>query len=286
MTAIGSAPTVSARRASLAMARVTIARELLSSCNFCAHACGTNRYFAQGFCQAGPRPKFFSAQVETGDELEFIPAFAVALSGCDLRCEFCITGRESWDASAGISFEPAEVADRATEALRNGARAVMLLGGEPTIHLPAVLEFVSRLPEEAMLVLKTNGYCSKEVRELLDDLFDCWLFDFKFGNDQCAARLAHIPDYLKVLGQNLHWAHRRSNLVIRHLLLPGHLQCCWEPIARWIVSEMPEVKVSLRSSFWPAWRWSRRKDLPQTVTADEEQEARAFAAELGLQLVE
>ena len=286
MNLMALAQPVSARRASIARARVPIVHELLKCCRFCAHACGTNRCLGRGLCQAGSRPRFFSAQVEAGDELEFIPAFAVALSGCDLRCDFCITGKESWDASAGSSFEPAEVACRATDALRNGARTVMLLGGEPTIHLPAVLEFVSELPEEATLVLKTNGYCSDQAREWLDGLFDYWLVDFKFGNNDCAARLARIPDYLEVLEQNLRWAHRQALLVIRHLLLPGHLHCCWEPIARWIASELPEVKVSLRTSFWPTWNWARRKGLPRTVTASEKQEAQALGAELGLAFVE
>ena len=145
------------------------------------------------------RSAFFSAQAEVSDELELIPTFAVALSGCDLRCDFCITGRESWDARAGLGFNAAEMAGRAKQALQNGARTVMVLGGEPTIHLPSALEFISLLPESAKLIWKTNAHGTAQARELLDGMFDVWLADFKFGNDACAQRLAKVPDYVRVV---------------------------------------------------------------------------------------
>src|SRR5918996_476014 len=99
-------------------------------------------------------------------------------------------------ASRGHGFEARTMAARACRALDEGARTVMVLGGEPTIHLPAALEFVAELPETARLVWKTNAHGSAEARELLDGMFDVWLADFKFGNDECALRLAKVPDYV------------------------------------------------------------------------------------------
>src|SRR4029077_18080904 len=129
--------------------------------------------------------RFFSAQVEVAEDLELIPSFAVALSGCDLRCDFCITGAPSWNARAGDIFDPRAMAVKATQALEHGARPIMILGAEPTIHLPAALEFVAQLPASATLVWKTNARPSAVARELLDGMFDIWLADFKFGNDAC-----------------------------------------------------------------------------------------------------
>ena len=96
-----------------------------------------------GICRAGPQARVFCAQVEVGDELELIPTFAIALSGCDLRCDFCITGESSWNPRAGQAIDLEILAERATAALASGARTVMILGGEPTIHLPGALEVAS-----------------------------------------------------------------------------------------------------------------------------------------------
>ena len=41
---------------------------------------------------------------------------------------------------------------------------------------------------------------------LLDGMFDVWLADYKFGNDACAQRLAKVPDYVRVVRENLLWA--------------------------------------------------------------------------------
>ena len=114
-----------------------------------------------------------------------------------------------------------ELAERADAALANGARTVMILGGEPTIHLPAALEFVAALPDAAKLVWKTNAHGSAQARELLDGMFDVWLADFKFGNDACARRLAKVPDYVRVVRENLLWADEHSELIVRHLAHAG-----------------------------------------------------------------
>lgn len=273
-------------RPAIAQKRARVARDLLVKCNFCSHDCGANRLGGErGPCGAGVVTRFFSAQVEVGDELELIPTFAIALSGCDLRCDFCITGLSSWNPRAGGQFDAGEMARRAVQALDRGAATIQLLGGEPTIHLPAVLEFVAALPASAKLVWKTNAHGSVRARELLDGLFDVWLADFKFGNDTCAQRLARIDRYRYVVEENLVWANEHTDLIVRHLLMPGHVECCWLPIARWLASELPGVKVSLRSGFWPAWRGRRHPELGRTIAAAENARAFELADDLGLNLI-
>jgi putative pyruvate formate lyase activating enzyme len=274
-------------RSALARERAAVAKAMLANCHFCEHHCGVNRLAVPGGrCHAGAEPRFFSAQVEVSDELELIPTFAIALSGCDLRCDFCITGAESWNPRAGENFSAGEMVVKAQTALRNGARTVMVLGGEPTIHLPAALELVAALPDPARLVWKTNAHGSAQARELLDGMFDVWLADFKFGNDACAQRLAGVPDYGRVVRENLLWANERSELIVRHLLMPGHIKCCWQPVAEWLAEYMPGVKVNLRSGFWPAWHSARHAELRGTVSDDETRRAWQIANELDLDLIE
>jgi len=146
-------------RSLIARSRFAKARAALADCRLCAHDCGVNRLAGEtGLCHAGAHARIFSAQVEVSDELELIPTFAVAFSGCDLRCDFCITGPASWNPRAGEPLDWERLAAQAEDALSNGARTIMVLGGEPTVHLPAVLEFVAALPDSAKLVWKTNAH--------------------------------------------------------------------------------------------------------------------------------
>jgi putative pyruvate formate lyase activating enzyme len=278
-------PAAISSRAAIARERAAMAKAMLADCRFCAHDCGVNRLAGEfGLCRAGAAPRFFSAQTEVSDELELIPTFAIALSGCDLRCDFCITGAESWNPRAGESFDANEMAAKARAALRNGAQTIMVLGGEPTIHLPAALELIAALPDSARLVWKTNAHGSAVARELLDGMFDVWLADFKFGNDFCAQRLAKIPDYVRIVQENLLWADEHSELIVRHLGMPGHVECCWKPVAEWLAENLPNVKVNLRSGFWPAWHAARHAELRGTVSRIETELASAIARDYKLNL--
>jgi putative pyruvate formate lyase activating enzyme len=273
-------------RSDLARERAVAARSMLANCHFCAHHCGVNRLNGPaGLCHAGDSARFFSAQVEVSDELELIPTFAVALSGCDLRCDFCITGKSSWNPTAGVGLDIAAMAARARRALADGARTVMVLGGEPTIHLPAALELVAALPEDARLIWKTNAHGSAEARDLLDGMFDVWLADYKFGNDACARRLAKVSDYTNIVRENLLWAHSHSDLIVRHLIMPGHVDCCWRPVAEWLAENLPGVKVNLRSGFWPAWQAKRHLEFQAVTSASELTEVLRIVADCELKLV-
>ena len=284
-----------AGRADRARARVDRAFRVFQHCDLCAHRCGVDRITGgRGPCGAGTSARVFLAQTEMVDEASLRPVFAVSFSGCDLRCDFCITGRSSWDPAAGtvvsgpgIDSEPLDgLAAAARRALGSGARSIMILGGEPTIHLPTVLDLVSRLPDDALLVWKTNAHGTGTARELLEGLFDVWVADYKFGQDSCAERLARVPNYTEVVRENLRWASRHSRLIVRHLLMPGHLDCCWVPIARWLAEELPGVEVSLRDGFWPGWFSSRHPELSAPGSARDHARARRIGAELGLNLVD
>ncbi len=287
-------PAIGARgrpRSEVARDRLPSAREALAACQLCSHRCGTDRRSGPaGLCHAGPEARFFSAQTEVADELELLPTFAVALSGCNFRCDFCITGESSWNPRAGLALDTRTMAAQAAKALERGARTVMILGGEPTIHLPALLELIAHLPNHATLVLKTNAALTAEARELLAGLPDVWLPDFKFGNDACARRLAGVPEYMDTLTSNIQWMGTPTaggSLLVRHLVMPSHLECCTAPVIRWLATHLPtgQRRISLRQGYWPAWQARRHPELSRHLLAAEFEQAVGWAHESGLEVV-
>jgi putative pyruvate formate lyase activating enzyme len=244
----------------------------------------------RGPCHAGPEGRIFNAQIEVGDESDVCPVFAVAFSGCDLRCDFCNTGRESWDASAGSVPEGVEreaLLGRIARAWESGAvRSLMILGGEPTIHLSSALELVAAVPDALPVVWKTNAHGTPESNALLDGVFDAWVADLKFGNDDCARRIARVEGYCARVHPNLQWAAGHTRLIVRHLLLPGHLDCCWRPAAAWLAEQLPQAEVSLRTGFWPGWFSDRHPELKAPGRRSEAQEAMRIGVSAGLRLIE
>jgi len=278
-------------RAALAAYRAGMARSQLSHCLWCSHRCGADRWAGQrGPCHAGPEGRLFNAQIEVGDESDLCPVFAVAFSGCDLRCDFCNTGRESWDASAGSVLAGPErevLLGRIGRAWESGAvRSLMILGGEPTIHLASALDLVAALPEGLPLVWKTNAHGTPESNALLDGVFDCWVADLKFGNDACAHRIARVEGYSGRVHPNLLWAADHTRLIVRHLLMPGHLDCCWRPVVTWLAANLPRVEVSLRTGFWPGWFSGRHPELRTPGRVAEAQEALRIGVAAGLRLIQ
>ena len=167
-----------------------------------------------------------------------------------------------------------------------GASNVQWVGGEPTIHLPAILDVMSRCPMLPSVVWKSDFYCTEEAMALLEGVVDVYVPDFKFGNDACARRLAGVDDYLRVVTRNLQLASAQNRVIVRHLLLPGHLECCLGPILRWLGENLPQVELSIRDGYLPSWRAGAFAELRRPVEKGEARRARELACEAGVRLAE
>jgi putative pyruvate formate lyase activating enzyme len=67
--------------------------------------------------------------------------------------------------------------------------------------------------------------------------------------------------------------------------MPGHIDCCWKPVAEWLAENLPGVKVNLRSGFWPAWQAARRPELRGPVSAAEAKRAEQIAQVRSINLI-
>ena len=264
-------------------ARLEAADRHLVSCQLCEHRCLANRLGNEkGPCKAGSEARVFRHRVECGEEPELIPSHLFYLSGCDLRCAFCIAEVNAFDPSRGRVLTP-EFFNAAVEWGRTqGAINIQWVGGEPTIHIPSILRVMSSCDDLPPIVWKSDFHGTPESFDLLNGWVTTYVADFKFGNDQCAERIARVGDYVAIIKRNLKLAMNQSDLIVRHLLLPGHLECCYKPIVEWIATEMPNVKFSLRDGYQPRWQASRHPELIRVLSRQESLEARCLAEEKGL----
>ena len=262
-----------------------VAARSMGDCRLCARNCGADRtYGPAGACAAPPWARAFDFSVDWTGEEGLAPCAIVSLSGCNMSCAFCIVARESQNAQMGAPLNAASMAARITEQAPL-VRSFSVLGGEPTIHLPSVLEIVSHVSVGIPFVWKTNACASEAALPLIADVADGVLADFKFGNDTCARRLAAIPRYVATVQMNLRfWRDHGTPLIVRHLLMPGHLDCCLRPIVDWMSRELPEATLSLMPGYRPAHRAASMAVLDRRVRADETQRATAMAQAAGVAL--
>ncbi|MBC7966231.1 MAG: radical SAM protein [Fuerstia sp.] len=214
-----------------------------------------------------------------------MPSHLFYLSGCDLRCAFCIAEANAFDPSRGRVLT-AEFLERAIDwGKTQGARNLQWVGGEPTIHIPSILDAMQSCRDLPPIVWKSDFYGTPTAFELLDGIVAVYVADFKFGNDACADRIARVQHYGAVVTRNLKIAAEQSDLIVRHLLLPGHIDCCFRPIIEWLRMEMPNVKFSLRDGYQPRWQARRHSELAAPILRSEVEQARQLAGEAGLNVI-
>ena len=266
--------------------RLSRARLHYGECYLCEHRCGANRLIGQkGPCKAGPAPRVFKQRIELGEEEELIPSLLFYLSGCDLRCGFCIAEANAFDPRRGRPLTRELFHQSVLKGNAEGACTIQWVGGEPTIHLPAILEVMAGFSGLPPVVWKSDFYATPEALDLLDGAVDVYLADLKFGNDSCALRIAGVNDYMAIVTRNLKIATAQGDLIVRHLLLPGHLDCCFRPITAWIKANLPGVKFSLRDGYLPSWRSQRYPELERPLVPGEAARAHELAIRAGLRLI-
>jgi len=266
--------------------RVAQARQHLQSCELCEHRCGVDRLAGErGPCRAGVEARVFRHRVECGEELELVPSHLLYLSGCDLRCGFCIAGQNAFDPRRGEPLTPEMFRAALAWGRQQDARNVQWVGGEPTIHLPAILDVLRACDDLPPIVWKSDFHGTPEAFDLLAGIVDVYVADFKFGNDQCARRIARIDNYVSILLRNLEIAAGQADLIVRHLLLPGHFECCFVPLVQALRERLPDVKFSLRSGYLPRWLASRYPELVDPLSTAESVRAFEYAEQSGLRLI-
>jgi putative pyruvate formate lyase activating enzyme len=277
--------TVATRCAAVGVERLELARRHYRCCRLCAHCCGVDRLKGErGFCGAGAQARVYCQRVECGDESDLIPSHLLYLSGCNLRCAFCICEAAAFDPQRGTVLSARSFEGMLSDGRSRGARTLQWAGGEPTIHLPAILEVMARGEHLPPVVWKSNLFATPEALALLDGAVDVHVADLKFGNNACARRIAGVDGYLETVTRNL-LLLAKARLIIRHLLLPGHFDCCYRPILDWVSRWLPGAPFRIMVGYLPRWEAARCRELAGPLDRGSGRQAANLAAEKGLKVL-
>jgi putative pyruvate formate lyase activating enzyme len=223
--------------------------------------------------------------VHWGEEPELVPSHTIFFSGCTFNCVFC----QNWDISQnpkqGDSFSPKKVA-KLMERRSMSTRNTNWVGGDPTSNLPFILETLTYSNVNIPQIWNSNMYLTEKTMELLEGIVDVYLTDFKYGNNDCAKRLSKIDNYWDIVSRNHKIAQGQCEMIIRHLVLPNHFECCTRPVLEWISKNLKDVRVNVMDQYRPEYNAFEHDELTRKLKSEEFERARKLADDLGLSLTD
>jgi putative pyruvate formate lyase activating enzyme len=242
----------------------------LRSCAICPRRCGADRAAGPlGFCRSGSGLEIASICLHRGEEPVLSGRRGICnifFSHCNLRCAYCQNWQISRNESPARALDLDEVVASVLAMLESGATHVGFVSpSHMTLQMKQIIEAIRAAGAHPVFVMNTNAYDAPETLRSLEGLIDVYLPDFKYMDRDLARELSGAEDYPEVALAALREMYRQkgsnlvmtpegtvaSGLIIRHLIIPGHVEnsiACLRAIAEELSSS---VHVSLMSQYYP-----------------------------------
>lgn len=271
--------------------KIELSKKILRNCRFCERRCGVDRRKERGFCGSKEKTYVSSYFLHFGEEPPLIPSGTIFFSGCNFKCVYC----QNWEISQfpdnGFLTTAKDLSLIEENLRKSGARNINFVGGNPDQHLHTILESLKYLNVNVPVLWNNNAYSSEETMKILLDVVDIWLPDFKYGNDECAFRLSSVKNYTSVVQRNIKtMCENEDPLIIRHLVLPNHFECCTRRVLEWISKNCKNCLVNVMRQYRPEYlvleRIEKFKEISRVLTRDEIEKAYELASKLKLDFKE
>ena len=196
------------------------------------------------------------------EEHELAPTYELWFTGCSLRCRFCTVPAAIERPREGTWRSPEALVQEITAPTVPPFRSVAMVGGDPTVNRPYVdrlLPLLRRALPQAALVLNTNLYMPPALARRDAAAYDWIVGDVHFWAPTCAATLAGVADYpAAAVAAAEAVVAGGGRLILRVLVLPGHLACCAAPTIAWAAQlagrAAGSVRVHVMTHYAPAGR--------------------------------
>lgn len=212
-----------------------------------------------------------------------------------MNCKFC----QNYEISQLCKGKVLSVEDLTNEFLKlqeNGANNINLVTG--CIYVPQIIESLKLAKKQGLkipIVYNSSGYEKKETLQMLDGYVDVYLPDLKYYYNDLAKDLSGINNYFEIATEAIKEMYRQvknpvfdkngiiqKGLIIRHLVLPNHLQNT-KQILKWIKKNISsEVYISIMAQYFPEYKALERADINRKLTVEEYEEIENYISKIGL----
>lgn len=91
-----------------------------------------------------------------------------------------------------------------------------------------------------------------------------------------------VDRYTAVVKRNHLLAYQHGEVIIRHLVLPNHLDCCSKPIIKYIAENLPNTVVNIMAQYRPEYMANKHKEICRPTLPEEVMQVKQYADTLGI----
>lgn len=271
-------------------------KEELNSCTLCPRECKVNRNNKElGFCRASNKIKIGGYHLHMWEEPILSSdkgSGTIFFSYCNLGCIYCQNYQISHICkSEEISVE--RFSNICLELQNMGANNINLV--TPTHYIPLIKEGLILAKKQGLtipIVYNTSGYEKVSSLKSLEGLIDIYLPDFKYY-DNNLGKYSNVSNYYDIATKAIEEMYRQvgkpkynnelliKGLIVRHLVLPGHIEDSKKIIKYLYTKYHDNIILSIMNQYTPI-KELKYKELNRRVTVQEYNELIDYAYDLGV----
>ncbi len=213
-----------------------------------------------------------------------------------MNCVFC-QNYEISNLGNGRRIEVEDLADIFLKQQENKAENINLVS--PTIYVDKIIEAIKISKDRGLkipIIYNTNGYENVETLEKLEGVIDVYLPDLKYYYNELGLKYSGISNYFETVTKAIKEMYRqvgvpeftengmiKKGLIIRHLVLPNHLENT-KKVLKWIKDNIDkDVYVSIMTQYFPTHRAIEYEEINRKITKEEYQELEDYIYELNIE---
>ena len=271
----------------------------LKKCEICPHKCGIDRTKNQiGRCKSKNTVKIAKASIHEYEEpciSKLNGSGTVFFSNCNLNCVFCQNYEISQN-GFGQEITIEQLAEIFLKLQNKKANNINLV--TPTSYVPQIIGAIKIARNAGLnipIVYNTNSYENVETLKLLEGYIDIYLPDLKYAENELGIKYSKVENYFEYATSAIKEMYRqvgniecdkngivRKGVIIRHLVLPNHIENS-KKVLRWIESNMPqEIYVSIMNQYFPTYKAKEIDDLKRKLTKREMKKIEDFVYSINL----
>jgi putative pyruvate formate lyase activating enzyme len=279
--------------------RTDQALAMLEDCRLCPRQCGVDRTKGElGFCKTGRYARVAGLGAHFGEEAPLVGTHGsgtIFFSSCNLLCSFC----QNCDIShlrEGVEVSAQDLAGMMQGLADKGCHNINFV--TPSFVVPQILEALVLAADDGLdlpLVYNTGGYDGIEIIRVLEGVFDIYMPDFKFWEEEPAKTFCSAPDYREVACAACKEMHAqvgdlvidsdglaRRGLLVRHLVMPCGLAGTRE-VMRFLAGEISRnTYVNVMDQYRPCYKATEDTRIRRRITHAEYDEAVEAARAAGI----
>lgn len=250
---------------------------MLNNCILCPHKCGINRLEGnKGRCKCDDKLKIALASLHMFEE----PCISgengsgtVFFSNCNLNCIYC-QNYEISHLGKGKEITIEHLAEIFLKQQEKGAHNINLV--TPTMYVFQIIEAIKIAKSKGLnipIVYNSNGYENVDTIKLLNGYIDVYLPDLKYYSNELSKKYSNVNNYFETATKAIKEMYNqvgkaqfsengmiKKGVIIRHLVLPNHIQNT-KNILKWISDKMPnDIYVSVMAQYFPTHK-AKEDDL-------------------------